>query len=163
MKPENIVLPNLTLLSTSGELALNCYHPNWLLIYFYPRDNTPGCTTEAREFAELFPLFREMNLRILGVSRDSLASHMKFKEKYQLPFDLIADTDGLMCAHFDVLKDKIMYGKHVHGIERSTFLIPPERYNVIHSWRKVKAKGHAAEVLDWLRQHEAATRVATAR
>ncbi len=124
---------------------------HWTVLYFYPRDNTPGCTNEAKDFRDLYPEFQALGAEILGVSRDSLASHEKFKAKLELPFDLISDPDETLCRLFDVIKEKNMYGKKVMGIERSTFLIDPEGV-LRREWRKVKVAGHAQEVLETLRQ-----------
>jgi len=118
-----------------------------VVVYFYPKDNTPGCTTEGQEFAELHSKFKRANAVVLGVSRDSVASHEKFKAKFEFPFELLSDADERLCRQFDVIKEKNMYGKRVMGIERSTFLID-EDGKLRAEWRKVRAKGHAAEVLE---------------
>lgn len=117
-----------------------------VVVYFYPRDNTPGCTTEGQDFRDNYRKFRRHNARIFGVSRDSLASHEKFRDKFGFQFDLIADTDEKLCQLFDVIRDKNMYGKKVRGIERSTFLID-DKGKLRHEWRKVKVAGHVEEVL----------------
>ena len=117
-----------------------------VVIYFYPKDNTPGCTTESQDFAALHAKFKRANMVILGVSRDSLASHDKFRAKFDFPFDLISDPDEKLCTQFDVIKEKNMYGRKVLGIERSTFLIDADG-KLRGEWRKVKVKGHADEVL----------------
>lgn len=117
-----------------------------VVIYFYPKDNTPGCTTESQDFAALHAKFKRANTVILGVSRDSLASHDKFRAKFDFPFDLISDPDEKLCKQFDVIKEKNMYGRKVLGIERSTFLIDADG-KLRGEWRKVKVKGHADEVL----------------
>ncbi len=122
------------------------YLGQWLVLYFYPRDNTPGCTTEARDFEQLFPAFTEVNAVVVGVSNDDAASHTKFCTKQGLSFPLIADTDQSVSRVFDVMRTKNMYGKTFEGIERSTFLIAPN--GVLHAeWRKVKVAGHAQAVL----------------
>ena len=118
-------------------------------MYFYPKDNTPGCTNESIEFQSLIKQFDEQNALIFGVSRDSLKSQEKFKAKYQFTFELISDEDEKICNIFDVIKEKNMYGKKYLGIERSTFLID-ETGKLIAEWRKVKAKGHAQIVLDYI-------------
>ena len=116
------------------------------VLYFYPRDDTPGCTVESKDFRDLHTEFGKLGVRVLGISRDSLASHAKFQQKYGLPFELVADADETLCRQFDVIKDKNMYGKKVRGIERSTFLV--DAAGVLRKeWRKVKVEGHAAEVL----------------
>ena len=118
-----------------------------LVLYFYPKDNTPGCTTESIEFQGLKDKFEKLNTKILGISRDSIKSHEKFKDKYDFSFDLISDESEEICKAFDVIKEKNMYGKKYLGIERSTFLIDEDNI-LIAEWRKVKAKGHAQIVLD---------------
>ena len=117
-----------------------------VVLYFYPRDNTPGCTSEALDFKSKLRSFKNQNAVILGVSRDSLKSHFKFIEKYKLPFDLISDEDENICNLFDVIKEKNMYGKKVMGIERSTFIID-EKGVIIKIWRKVKVVDHVQDVL----------------
>ncbi len=118
-----------------------------VVIYFYPKDSTPGCTTESQDFRDLHTKFKRQKTLILGVSRDSLASHEKFREKQKLPFDLISDPDGKLCRQFDVIREKNLYGRKYMGIERSTFLIDAAG-KLRGEWRKVKVKGHAAEVLE---------------
>jgi peroxiredoxin Q/BCP len=117
------------------------------VLYFYPRDNTPGCTTEGEAFRDLHDKFKRRKIAVYGVSRDTVGSHEKFKAKYEFPFDLIADPDETLCALFDVMKQKNMYGKKVRGIERSTFLFDAEG-TLRKEWRKVKVDGHAEAVLD---------------
>ena len=117
------------------------------VLYFYPRDNTPGCTQESLDFQTLHPKFRRNKIRVIGISRDTLKSHDKFKDKYGFPFELIADPDEEICNLFGVMKDKNMYGKKVRGIERSTFLVD-EKGVLRREWRKVKIDGHAEEVLN---------------
>ena len=117
------------------------------VIYFYPKDNTPGCTQEGEDFRDLYKEFKKLKTEIYGVSRDSLKSHEGFKEKYKYPFELISDTEEKLCNLFDVIKEKNMYGKKYMGIERSTFLINKEG-KLLAEWRKVKVNGHAAEVLE---------------
>jgi peroxiredoxin Q/BCP len=116
------------------------------VLYFYPKDDTPGCTLEGKDFRDRHADFGKLGVRVLGVSRDSPASHAKFQQKYALPFELVSDADEKLCKLFDVIKDKNMYGKKVRGIERSTFLV--DREGVLRKeWRKVKVDGHVAEVL----------------
>ena len=120
------------------------------VLYFYPKDSTPGCTTEAQQFRDLHPDFVAAGCVIAGVSRDSLRSHENFKAKQELPFDLLSDPEEKLCAQFGVIKDKKLYGKPVRGIERSTFVI--DREGVLRrEWRSVKAEGHAQEVLDFVK------------
>jgi thioredoxin-dependent peroxiredoxin len=118
-----------------------------IVLYFYPKDSTPGCTLEGQDFRDNIRKFSSRNTRILGVSRDKLSSHEKFKEKQKFPFDLISDEDEKLCNLFDVIKEKNMYGKKHMGIERSTFLID-EKGTLRNEWRKVKVKGHVEEVLE---------------
>jgi len=118
-----------------------------VVIYFYPKDSTPGCTTEGQDFRDLHAKFKRQNAVILGVSRDSLASHEKFKAKQKFPFELVSDPDEVLCRKFDVIKEKTLYGRKFMGIERSTFLIDASG-KLKKEWRKVKVKGHAAEVLE---------------
>ena len=118
-----------------------------VVIYFYPKDSTPGCTTEGQDFRDLNAKFKRQNALILGVSRDSIASHDKFREKHDFPFDLLSDPDESLCRQFDVIKEKSLYGRKFLGIERSTFLIG-EDGKLKAEWRKVKVKGHAQEVLE---------------
>ncbi len=116
------------------------------VLYFYPKDDTPGCTVEGKDFRDHYGDFGKLGVRIIGVSRDSLASHAKFQGKYELPFELISDAEEALCNQFDVIKNKNMYGKKVRGIERSTFLV--DAAGVLRAeWRKVKVDGHVAEVL----------------
>lgn len=117
-----------------------------VVVYFYPKDNTPGCTTEGQDFRDLHGKFKRANAVILGVSRDSVASHEKFKAKFDFPFDLLSDPDEKLCRQFDVIREKNMYGRKVMGVERSTFLID-EDGKLRQEWRKVRVKGHADEVL----------------
>ncbi len=118
-----------------------------LVLYFYPKDNTPGCTQEGEDFRDLYKKFKKLNTEIYGVSRDSLKSHEGFKEKYKYPFELISDSEEKLCNLFDVIKEKNMYGKKYMGIERSTFLID-KNGKLCFEWRKVKVNGHAEEVLE---------------
>ncbi len=117
-----------------------------VILYFYPKDNTPGCTTEGQDFRDLFSTFTRQKTLIFGVSRDSLASHDKFRDKQQFPFALLSDPDEKLCRQFDVIREKMLYGRKFMGIERSTFLIDTKG-KLRQEWRKVKVKGHAAEVL----------------
>jgi peroxiredoxin Q/BCP len=117
------------------------------VLYFYPKDDTPGCTLEGQGFRDKLAQFKKLKVRVLGVSRDSLASHEKFRRKYDLPFDLISDADENLCGLFDVIKQKNMYGKKVRGIERSTFLVDSQGV-VRNEWRKVRVDGHVDEVLE---------------
>ncbi len=121
-----------------------------LVLYFYPKDNTPGCTTEGQHFRDLHPQFQDARCAIYGISRDSLKSHESFKGKMNFPFELLSDSDEVACKLFDVIKMKNMYGKKVRGIERSTFVIDPKGV-VRKEWRGVKVPGHAQEVLEFVK------------
>jgi thioredoxin-dependent peroxiredoxin len=140
-------IPSLTVTTTaaakltSKDLAGAPY-----VLYFYPKDDTPGCTLEGKDFRDQHSRFKRLKVRILGVSRDSLSSHAKFKGKYDLPFELVSDADESLCRLFDVIKQKNMYGKRVLGIERSTFLVDADGV-LRQEWRKVKVDGHVAAVL----------------
>jgi thioredoxin-dependent peroxiredoxin len=136
--------------STDGEFALADAKGKALVLYFYPKDMTGGCTNEAREFAQLNDKFRRAGAIVLGVSRDSLKSHEKFRDKESLPFHLLSDADEKLCKAFDVIHEKTLYGRKYLGVERSTFLIDAQGV-LRHEWRKVKVAGHAQEVLDSLR------------
>jgi len=118
-----------------------------LVLYFYPRDNTPGCTLEGQQFAQLAPRFEQAGATIVGISRDSVASHDRFRAQMKFPFILLSDADGVACALFDVIREKNMYGRKVMGIERSTFLLDGEGI-LRHEWRKLKVEGHALAVLE---------------
>ena len=141
-------VPNFKLSATGDkELSLSDFKGSKLVLYFYPRDNTPGCTQESNDFKSKARSFAKHGIEIIGVSRDSLNSHEKFKGKYKFPFELLSDSDEKLCALFDVVKQKNMYGKKVRGIERSTFLI--DKKGILRKeWRKVRVEGHVAEVLD---------------
>jgi len=143
-------VPDFQLPATGDKmLALTDFRGKRLVLYFYPKDNTPGCTQEGQAFRDLIGQFEQANAVILGVSRDSVKMHEGFKTKQCFPFDLLADQDETLCQLFDVIKMKNMYGKQVRGIERSTFLID-EQGVLQKEWRKVKVKGHAEEVLQAL-------------
>lgn len=147
-------LPKSTLdlplaLSNGATTRLADYAGNWLVLYFYPRDNTPGCTTEGNDFNALLPQFAERAAQVLGVSRDPLQSHRSFSAKQGFKFGLVSDAGEALCHAFDVIKPKKLYGRDCVGIERSTFLIDPAS-RVVRAWRPVKVPGHARAVLDAL-------------
>jgi len=141
------VVPGFKVPATGGAAAsLDSLRGKTVVLYFYPKDDTPGCTTEGCGFRDQHAGFRKLGAVVLGVSRDSLASHGKFKAKYEFPFELLSDGDEKLCKLFDVIKEKNMYGKKVMGVERSTFLI--DGTGVLRrEWRKVKVDGHVEEVL----------------
>ncbi len=122
-----------------------------VVLYFYPKDSTPGCTTEGIEFNDLLPKFKKLNAEVFGISRDSLKSHDKFICKYDFKFELLSDEDEAVCQLFDVIKEKNMYGKMVMGIERSTFIIDEEG-KLVGEFRKIKAQGHAQFILDQIKE-----------
>jgi thioredoxin-dependent peroxiredoxin len=144
----NRVVADFKCPATSGQTVhLKALRGKNVVLYFYPKDATPGCTTEGQDFRDLHARFKRQNCVIFGVSRDSLASHEKFKAKQNFPFELLADEDEKVCRAFDVIREKNLYGRKFMGIERSTFLIG-EDGKLRAEWRKVKVKGHAAEVLE---------------
>ncbi|WP_058361361.1 peroxiredoxin [Xanthomonas translucens] len=136
-------------LSGGTSATLGDYAGRWLVLYFYPKDSTPGCTTEGIDFNALLPQFEQADAAVLGVSRDSLKSHDNFCAKQGFRFPLVSDANEALCRAFDVIKEKNMYGRQVLGIERSTFLISPSG-RLLRSWRKVKVPGHAQAVFDAL-------------
>jgi len=144
-----ISLPEHTFSTTTGEINLAQLNAEWLIIYFYPKDSTPGCTTQAVGFSCLKDQFDALNTTILGVSRDSIKAHQNFTEKQNLTINLISDKEEVLCKHFDVIKEKNMYGKKVMGIERSTFIF--HNGKLVKEYRKVKAAGHAEQVLEDLK------------
>jgi peroxiredoxin Q/BCP len=132
--------------ATGGDFALSDHKGETVVLYFYPKDNTPGCTTEGEQFRDAWKKFRKAGAIVVGCSRDSLKSHENFKAKMNFPFELISDADEALCTQFAVIKMKNMYGKKVRGIERSTFVIDG-RGNLVREWRGVKVPGHVEEVL----------------
>ncbi|MGH8168706.1 MAG: peroxiredoxin [Woeseiaceae bacterium] len=144
----NKVVADFTCPATGDKaIRLKSLRGKKVVLYFYPKDSTPGCTTEGQDFRELHSKFQRAGAVILGVSRDSLTSHEKFREKLKLPFDLLSDPDEKLCRRFDVIREKTLYGRKFLGVERSTFLIDADG-KLRQQWRKVKVNGHAAEVLD---------------
>jgi peroxiredoxin Q/BCP len=140
-------LPAVTLLDDRGaELTTTDLLGGPLILYFYPKDDTPGCTSEASQFRDLYPQFQAKQARIVGVSRDSAESHRRFKEKFSIPFELLADTESKLCDAFGVIVEKNMYGKKSKGIARSTFLIDGDG-TIVKVWPKVNVDEHADEVL----------------
>ncbi len=148
---ERKAVPDFELSATGNQrFRFSAFRGHPFILYFYPKDNTPGCTDESLQFRELHGEFAKAGWAIFGVSRDSLASHERFKQKFGFPFELLADPEETACALFDVIRQKTMYGKKVRGIERSTFAIDREG-RIAREWRGVKVAGHAAEVLDFAR------------
>jgi peroxiredoxin Q/BCP len=144
----NKTLPEFEAQATGGvKFTPQAYLGQTVILYFYPKDNTPGCTTEAMQFRDHHQEFLKAGAVVFGVSRDNMASHEKFKQNLELPFELIADTEEKLCHMFGVVKNKIMYGKKVKGIERSTFLIDPTGM-LVAEWRGLKVAGHVEEVLN---------------
>jgi thioredoxin-dependent peroxiredoxin len=145
-----MVVPDFTLPSTGDEpFRLSETKAKKLVLYFYPKDDTPGCTTEGQNFAELHAAFRKAGAEVYGISRDSLKSHENFKSKMGFPFELLSDEDERVCELFGVMKMKNMYGKQVRGIERSTFVLDGK--NIRREWRGVKVPNHVQEVLDFVK------------
>ncbi|MDH3901826.1 MAG: peroxiredoxin [Xanthomonadales bacterium] len=141
---------NFTLPATGDqELSLSDFKGRSLVIYFYPKDNTPGCTKEGQDFRDLYSRFQKAGADILGVSRDSVRTHENFKKKHEFPFHLLSDGDEKLCKQFDVIHEKKLYGRTYMGIERSTFLIDPEGV-LKQEWRKLRVPGHAEAVLEAL-------------
>lgn len=144
----NRVVKNFKAAATRNKtIELKALRGQNVVLYFYPKDSTPGCTTEGRDFRDLHAKFRRQKTVILGVSRDSLASHEKFRDKQEFPFDLISDPEESLCKQFDVIHEKTLYGRKFMGIVRSTFLIDASG-KLRNEWRKVKVNGHAEEVLE---------------
>lgn len=143
-------LPAFTAASTQGDISTESLHGRYAVLYFYPKDNTPGCTTEAQNFRDRYQEFLDTNCQVIGISRDSLASHQNFIEKQALPYPLISDQEEVLCGLFDVIKMKNMYGKKVRGVERSTFLVDPQGI-LIQEWRGLRVPGHVDEVLQAVR------------
>jgi peroxiredoxin Q/BCP len=146
----NQLAPDFQLPATSGKtFQRSDFIGKHLVIYFYPKDSTPGCTTQGIQFRDAYADFQAKNTEIFGISRDSLKSHENFKAKFNFPFELLADTEEVACSLFNVIKMKNMYGKQVRGIERTTFIIDANGV-LIREWRGVKVDGHAAEVLSFI-------------
>jgi peroxiredoxin Q/BCP len=144
----NLTVNDFQLAATSGQtFQLSNYLGKHVVLYFYPKDNTPGCTTQGIQFRDAYADFKALNTEIFGISRDTLKSHENFKAKFSFPFELLSDTEELACGIFNVIKMKNMYGKQVRGIERSTFIINAEGI-LVREWRGVKVDGHALEVLN---------------
>ena len=141
---------DFTLPSTDGNFKLSDQRGKKLVVYFYPKDNTPGCTVEGADFRDCYAAFRKAGAEVVGVSRDSIQSHEGFKAKMKFPFELLSDADEGLCAQFGVIKMKSMYGKKVRGIERSTFVIDGEG-RLAREWRGVKVPGHVEEVLSFVK------------
>ncbi|WP_026259316.1 peroxiredoxin [Uliginosibacterium gangwonense] len=143
-------LPSLTLPATGGQsISLSSLLGRKVVLYFYPKDNTPGCTTEGIDFGRLHAEFAAAGAAVFGVSRDDMKSHENFKCKFTFPFELLSDEDEKLCEALDVIKMKNMYGKQVRGIERSTFVFDAAG-KLVREWRGVKVEGHAQEVLDYI-------------
>ena len=151
----NLVPKKLPLSLSSGKAAtLADYAGQWLVLYFYPKDSTPGCTTEGIDFNALLPKFKKVGATVLGVSRDSLKSHQNFCAKQGFRFELVSDAEEALCQAFGVIKEKQLYGRKYIGIERSTFLVDPKG-RIAQAWRGVRVPGHAQAVLDALKAAQA--------
>lgn len=148
----NDTVPDVTAgMTGAGSFNLAAHRGRTVVLYFYPKDGTPGCTTEGINFRDLYPEFQAVHADVYGISRDSLRSHVAFKAKLDLPFELIADTDERLCQLFDVIKSKSMYGKKVRGVERSTFVIDADG-RLVKEWRGLKVPGHVDDVLAYVKQ-----------
>lgn len=146
----NQPVPDFANPATSGiTFKLSDFLGQYVVVYFYPKDSTPGCTTQGMQFRDAYADFKQANTEIIGISRDTVKSHENFKAKFSFPFELAADTEEVVCNIFGVIKMKNMYGKQVRGIERSTFVINPQGV-LVHEWRGVKVDGHAQEVLSFI-------------
>ena len=143
----DVILPN----ETGDIIDIKDFRPNMVVLFFYPRDNTSGCTREAKDFTENTELFNNLNINVFGISKDSIKSHEKFIKKQNLTIPLLSDEAGSVCEDFGVWKEKSMYGKIYMGIERSTFIIDGSG-SVTHEWRKVKVANHVAEVLETVKK-----------
>jgi peroxiredoxin Q/BCP len=147
----NQLVPDFSAAMTGDQqFELSHYKGKKIVLYFYPKDNTPGCTTESMHFRDLYNQFKQANAEIFGISRDSIRSHEGFKDKLGLPFELISDPDEIVCNMFNVMKMKNMYGKQVRGVERSTFVIDGTG-KLVKEWRGVKVPGHIDEVLEYVK------------
>jgi peroxiredoxin Q/BCP len=145
-------LPPFTAASTRGDISSDDLRGQYSILYFYPKDNTPGCTTQAQNFRDRHDEFAEAGCQIFGISRDTLKSHAGFTDKQSLPYPLISDPDESLCELFGVMKLKNMYGKQVRGIERSTFLVDPQGV-LVKEWRGLRVPGHVDEVLQAVQGH----------
>ena len=143
----DVILPN----ETGNIIDIKDFRPNMVVLFFYPRDNTSGCTREAKDFTENIELFNSLNVNVFGISKDSITSHEKFIKKQNLTIPLLSDEAGSVCEDFGVWKEKSMYGKIYMGIERSTFIIDGSG-SVTHEWRKVKVANHVSEVLETVKK-----------
>ena len=139
--------------TNENEFNLKDFQDGFIVLYFYPKDNTPGCTQEGIDFSNNYRKFKNLNTEIIGISKDDIKSHENFKKKYKYKFDLISDEDEKICKMFDVIKEKNMYGKKYMGIERSTFIID-KKGKLLKEWRKVKVKGHVEEVLKFIKDQK---------
>lgn len=147
----NKVVPDFSIAMTGSQpFQLSAHKGKKIVLYFYPKDNTPGCTTESMRFRDLHDQFKQANTEIFGISRDSIRSHDGFKGKLGLPFELISDPDETVCIMFNVMKMKTMYGKQARGVERSTFVIDGTG-KLVKEWRGVKVPGHVDEVLEYVK------------
>lgn len=151
LKINNKIMQQPLILSNEATSSLDQLCHDYLCVFFYPRANTPGCSQESQDFSAQYQKFKEAGCEVVGVSADSLKKQQNFKNKYDMPFELVADTEEILCQAFDVIKEKNMYGKKFMGIERSTFVLSPSGDAVL-SWRKVKVKGHVDEVLEQVHQ-----------
>ena len=146
-------VPHFAAASTQGEISLESLRDHCAVLYFYPKDNTPGCTTQAQDFRDAYQDFVDAGCQVIGISRDTLKSHANFTEKQALPYPLVSDDNEALCQLFGVLKMKNMYGKQVRGIERSTFLLD-QKGVLLREWRGLRVPGHIDEVLRAVRSYQ---------
>ena len=151
---EKTVLPDFELPATGNQrFQLSAFKGHPFVLYFYPKDDTPGCTSEGQQFRDLYPEFLKAKVPVFGISRDSIASHERFKKKMSFPFELLSDPEERVCGVFDVMKMKKLYGREYRGVDRSTFVVDRQG-RIAKEWRGVKVPGHAQEVLDFVRTTE---------
>ena len=151
LKIEDNIMQHPLHLTNGATSSLSQIAKDYLCVFFYPRANTPGCSQESQDFSDHYSTFKDIDCEVIGVSADSLKKQKNFKAKFDMPFELVADTEEVLCRAFDVIKEKNMYGKKFMGIERSTFVLNRQG-DVVLSWRKVKVKGHVEEVLQQVNQ-----------
>jgi len=151
LKIEDKIMQHPVHLTNGATSSLAQMVKDYVCVFFYPRANTPGCSQESQDFSDQYSDFKALGCEVMGVSADSLKKQQNFKKKFDMPFELVADTEEVLCRAFDVIKEKNMYGKKFMGIERSTFVFNGQG-DVVLSWRKVKVKGHAQEVLQQVKQ-----------
>ena len=146
-------IKDIKIVSTDNKMSISEYLDKKLILYFYPKDLTPGCTSESIEFNTNLTKIKRIGWNVVGISRDSIKSHLKFIDKHSFKFPLISDEDESVCRYFDVIKEKSLYGRKYMGVDRSTFLID-KKLQVLQIWRNVKVKGHVSEIMDALKEYK---------